>query len=147
MRREYIEVISFKRIASFARALMLAQEDDRWTVTLISQFGPPAPAELNGFIEFAKALPAPNIHEVICSAESIAEAAPFRFRASVRRHIRELSSRLQRPRRARPCSSSFNPIYGKGMTVAALEALALDSVLSKDPKRFGATFLAARLER
>ena len=33
---------------------MLAQEGDRWTVTLVSYFGNYAPTELEGFIEFAR---------------------------------------------------------------------------------------------
>ncbi|MFL6446261.1 MAG: FAD-dependent oxidoreductase [Bryobacteraceae bacterium] len=114
--------------------VMLAQEDDLWTVTLISEFGPPAPGELDGFIEFAKALPAPDIHEVISSAEPIGAAAPFRFRASVRRHYEKLSRLPLGYVAMGDALSSFNPIYGQGMTVAALEALALDSVLSNNPR-------------
>ena len=41
--------------------VMLAQEDDRWTVTLMSYFGVNAPSDLPGFLEYAKSLPAPDI--------------------------------------------------------------------------------------
>ena len=45
--------------------VMLAQENGRWTVTLVSHFGAAAPADLNGFIEFSRGLPAPDIYEFI----------------------------------------------------------------------------------
>ena len=40
--------------------VMLAQEGDRWTVTLIGHFGNYAPEDLDGFIAFARTLPAPT---------------------------------------------------------------------------------------
>ncbi len=56
---------------------MLAQEGSRWTVTLISHFGASAPAELDGFIEFARMLPAPYIYEVVRHAEPVSEPVSF----------------------------------------------------------------------
>ena len=38
--------------------VMVAQEGGRWTVTLITHFGVPAPEDLGGFVEFARTLPA-----------------------------------------------------------------------------------------
>ena len=66
---------------------MLAQEDNRWIVTLVSHFGKGAPSEVEGFIEFARTLPAPWIHDAVRDAEPIGDAATARFPASVwRRH-------------------------------------------------------------
>lgn len=53
--------------------VMLAQENSYWTVTLVSHFGPSAPGELDGFIEYTKSLPAPYIHEVVRFAEPIGD--------------------------------------------------------------------------
>lgn len=65
--------------------VMLAQEHDRWTVTLIGCFGEGAPENLDGFIEFARTLPAPYIYDVVRRAEPVGDAARTKFTASVRR--------------------------------------------------------------
>jgi hypothetical protein len=54
---------------------MLAQEEGRWAATLISHFGPAAPSEMSGFIEFTHALPAPYIYEVVRNAAPVGEAS------------------------------------------------------------------------
>jgi hypothetical protein len=65
--------------------VMIAQEGDRWTVTLMSHFAASAPGELHGFIEFARGLPAPYIYELIRGAEPVGDPATMRFPASLRR--------------------------------------------------------------
>ena len=119
--------------------VMLAQEDDRWTVTLISHFGPPPPSELAGFIDFAESLPASYIHEVIRSADPIGDPAVTRFPASVRRRYEELERFPEGYLVFGDAISSFNPIYGQGMSVAALEAMELKAAL-----RHGTADLAKR---
>jgi 2-polyprenyl-6-methoxyphenol hydroxylase-like FAD-dependent oxidoreductase len=110
--------------------VMLAQEAERWTVTLVSHFGAGAPADLNGFIEFSRSLPAPDIYEGIRAAEPLGEAAALRFPASVRRRYEKLSRFPRGYLVMGDAMSSFNPIYGQGMTVAALEAVELQAVLA-----------------
>ncbi len=45
--------------------VMLAQEGDRWTVTLIGHFGQQAPSDLEGFVRYASTIPAPYIYKVL----------------------------------------------------------------------------------
>lgn len=109
--------------------VMLAQEGDRWTVTLIAHFGNYAPEELDGFIAFARTLPASYIHEVVSGNEPLGNAASARFPASVWRRY-ELLERVPAGYLVfGDAICSFNPIYGQGMSVAALQAIELESTL------------------
>jgi 2-polyprenyl-6-methoxyphenol hydroxylase-like FAD-dependent oxidoreductase len=110
---------------------MLAQEDDQWIVTLVAHFGNNAPAEIGGFIEFARTLAAPYIYDVVQNAEPVGDAATTRFPASVCRRYDKLGRFPQGFLVFVDAISSFNPRYGQGMSVAALQALELREVLGE----------------
>jgi 2-polyprenyl-6-methoxyphenol hydroxylase-like FAD-dependent oxidoreductase len=104
-------------------------ENKVWHVSLAGRFGDYPPTDEAGFMEFARNLPSPVLYEAMRNAERITDIALHRFPTSILRHYERMTSFPEGFLILGDAVCSFNPVYGQGMTSAAMQARALQSVL------------------
>lgn len=110
----------------------LAIEDGRWLVTLIGMLGERPPTDLDGFVEYARSLPVPDLHDIVRDAEPVSEPKQRAFPAATWRRFDRLPRLPARLVVSGDAVSSFDPRFGQGMTVALIEAVEMGRVLNED---------------
>jgi 2-polyprenyl-6-methoxyphenol hydroxylase-like FAD-dependent oxidoreductase len=111
--------------------LLAPLESGLWIVSIGSVGEGLPPAELGAFMASAESLRTPTIYQALRHARPIGNVVCYGFRESIRRHFGRLDPL---PRGLIPVGDSicrFNPVYGQGMTVAALEAAQLKRLLDE----------------
>ncbi|GAA1500224.1 FAD-binding monooxygenase [Dactylosporangium maewongense] len=121
-------------------AALLPMEGDRWILTLAGLGDDLPPTDEAGFAAYATRLPIGDLAEVVHGARPLGPARPFRVPASVRRRYERIPRHPEGFLAFGDAICAFNPIYGQGMTVAALEALELRAAVAGGldglPRRF-----------
>jgi 2-polyprenyl-6-methoxyphenol hydroxylase-like FAD-dependent oxidoreductase len=115
-------------------------ENDTWMFTVFGMVGHQPPRDLAGMLSFAQEYCPAHLIAAIQAAEPIGEVAHHHMPSSQWRHYDKMP---ELPDGLLVCGDaicSVNPIYGQGMTLAALEAVALQACLRRGeadlPRRY-----------
>lgn len=119
-------------------------EGGRWVVTLCGGGRDFPPTDEDGFREFARSLADPRFAEAYEAAEPLTPIAGTKTTENRVRHYEELKRRPEGLLVTGDAACAFNPVYGQGMSAAAVGAEVLADCLRR--ARPGAAGLAARFQ-
>jgi 2-polyprenyl-6-methoxyphenol hydroxylase-like FAD-dependent oxidoreductase len=114
-----------------------AVEGGLWQVSLIGGDGDYPPTDEKGFLAFARGLRSPALYEAIAEAEPLTPIAGQRATENRLRHYDRLESFPDGVVAMGDAVCAFNPVYGQGMTAAALGAEVLERWLQGDSSPLG----------
>lgn len=106
-------------------ALVLPIENNRWIVTLGGRFDGYPPKDYEGFLSFTQSLPSAAIYDTIKDAKLVGDIHRYRFPASVWRRYDQMKAFPERLIPIGGTLCSFDPLFGQGMTSAALQVESL----------------------
>ena len=123
-------------------AAVLAAETNRWVITLGGSVGDYPPTDDDQWTRWAATLPVPAVHELVRTARPLTDIITYRFPANQRRFYESMKRFPTGYLVIGDALCSFNPIYGQGMSVAAMEAKALEATLAAGHDRIAERFYA-----
>ncbi|GGV31294.1 hypothetical protein GCM10010182_63410 [Actinomadura cremea] len=113
--------------------LVLGIEKDQWHVTLGGFAGAAPPTDEAGFLQWARDLPDPTVYECIRIARPLTPIRGQRTLTNRLRHFERLTRWPSGFVATADAVCAFNPVYGRGMTVAATDALVWASACETTP--------------
>jgi 2-polyprenyl-6-methoxyphenol hydroxylase-like FAD-dependent oxidoreductase len=117
--------------------LVAPVEGGRWLVSLVGGDGDYPPTDEAGFLAFARSLRSPALYKAVAEAEPLSPIAGQRATENRLRHYDRLGRFPDGVVAVGDAVCAFNPVYGQGMTAAALGAEVLDRWLREAASHHG----------
>lgn len=111
--------------------ILFTVEGNRWLVTMLGGGGDYPPQEDDAFLEFARSLRSSSIYDAIRNAKPLSSIKVHRGTENRLRQFAKLSRQPQNFIALGDSVCAFNPVYGQGMTIAAMGAMTLHECLKK----------------
>lgn len=126
------------------RAAYLTPVDGRlWLATMYGRGGDMAPRDAAGFIEWSRGLAHPFVYERLCQAEPASDFRTYRIPYGIWNRFDRMPAFPHGIIPVGEAVTSFNPMYGQGISLAAGQALALrDALKTGDDTRLNQTYFA-----
>lgn len=112
-------------------AVLTPLEGNRWHLTLIGMNGDYPPTDEAGFIQFLRDLPDQAIYQAIQEATPLTNIYGFRQAENRLRHYEAMPNYLENFLVFGDAVYALNPVYGQGMTIAAIGSQTLEACLKK----------------
>lgn len=122
--------------------LIFPEENGAWVIMMAGANKDYPPTDEAGFDAFARSL-GPEFYAAMQAAEPISKPYGYRGTDSRWRHYEKLQRWPQRYVVLGDAFCGFNPVYGQGMTVAALSAVALGNEIARSGGRLDGVAQAA----